>query len=168
MFAVIETGGKQYKVAKDQIIKVEKLAGEAGDKIVLDRVLLIDDGKSVRLGAPLVTGVNVSAEIVEQTRGDKIIVFKKNRRKNYRRKRGHRQLLTALRILEIGAAKKSTPKKAVKPKADAPDDKPKAKAVAKPKAEAKGPKAATKALAKKATTKKAPAKKPAAKAKKET
>jgi large subunit ribosomal protein L21 len=145
MFAVIKTGGKQYRVAKDDIIKVEKLDGDAGAKLTLGEVLMVGDDKGVKLGTPLVDGASVSAEVVEQTRGDKIIVFKKKRRHNYRRKKGHRQDLTVLKITGISAAKK---KAAAKPKPEAP--KPEAKVAAKPETEAKAteakaePKAAAK------------------------
>src|SRR5439155_2114089 len=104
MFAVIRTGGKQYKVAPDDVIAVEKLAGEPGATIELADVLMIGDGVKVSAGNPLVTGASVSATLVEQRRGDKIIVFKKKRRQNYRRKNGHRQLQSVLRITEIHAA----------------------------------------------------------------
>ncbi|MEX2649874.1 MAG: 50S ribosomal protein L21 [Alphaproteobacteria bacterium] len=104
MFAVIETGGKQYRVAKDDVIKVEKLPGEAGGSVAFDRVLMVGEGSAVKVGAPTVAGAKVTAEIVEQTRADKIIVFKKIRRKNHRRKNGHRQHQTVLRIVDIVAA----------------------------------------------------------------
>lgn len=121
MFAVIKTGGKQYKVAKDDVIKVERLAGEAGDSIQLDQVLAItgDDG-ALTVGAPVVEGAVVSATVLEQARADKIVVFKKKRRQNYRRKAGHRQDLTVLRITDIVAkgAKKAAPKKAAAEKTE--------------------------------------------------
>ena len=101
MFAVIRTGGKQYKVAKDDVISVEKLTGEPGAVIELSEVLMIGEGAEVTTGTPLLAGASVSATVVEQTRGPKIIVFKKKRRHNYRRKNGHRQLQTVLRIAEI-------------------------------------------------------------------
>ena len=103
MFAVIRTGGKQYKVAKDDVIAVEKLAGEPGATIELGEVLMVGDGAEVSTGTPLRRGASVSAELVEQRRADKIIVFKKKRRHNYRRKNGHRQHQTVLRITEIRA-----------------------------------------------------------------
>lgn len=99
MFAVIQTGGKQYRVAKDDVIRVEKLAGKEGDNIVLDQVLMVND----KVGAPLVSGAKVTAKVVAQARGEKIIVFKKRRRQNSRRKNGHRQDLTILRITDIAA-----------------------------------------------------------------
>ena len=101
MFAVIRTGGKQYKVAKDDLIVVEKLAGEPGATIELGEVLMLGDGATVSAGTPLVSGATVSATLVEQRRADKIIVFKKKRRHNYRRKNGHRQYQSVLRIDEI-------------------------------------------------------------------
>lgn len=101
MFAVIKTGGKQYKVAKDDVIEVEKIDLEAGKAVELGNVLMLSDGGTVEVGAPFLAGAKVSAEVVEQTRGDKIIVFKKKRRKNYRRKKGHRQDLTVLKITAI-------------------------------------------------------------------
>tara|TARA_R110002110_G_scaffold5084_10_gene25919 strand:+ start:181 stop:720 length:540 start_codon:yes stop_codon:yes gene_type:complete len=163
MFAVIKTGGKQYKVAKDDVIKVERLAGEAGDNVQLDQVLAIsgDDG-ALSLGAPLVEGAIVSATLLEQARADKIVVFKKKRRQNYRRKAGHRQDLTVLRITDIAAkgAKKAAPKKVAEPKAET--------AVKTEKAEDAPKKAAPKKAApKKAAPKKAAPKKAAA-PKKET
>ncbi len=100
MFAVIKTGGKQYKVAKNDVIVVEKLAGEAGETVTLDEVLMVGD----KIGAPTVAGASVSATVVDQTKGDKVIVFKKKRRQNYRRKKGHRQQLTVLRITDIAGA----------------------------------------------------------------
>jgi large subunit ribosomal protein L21 len=104
MFAVIRTGGKQYKVAKDDVISVEKLAGEPGAAIELAEVLMIGEGAEVATGTPLLEGALVSATVVEQSRAPKIIVFKKQRRKNYRRKKGHRQHQTVLRITEIRGA----------------------------------------------------------------
>ena len=104
MFAVIKTGGKQYRVAENDIIKVEKLTGEAGNTLSIDEVLMVGNGSDVTVGSPMVAGAKVSAEILEQGRGDKIIVFKKKRRQNYRRKKGHRQDLTVLRITGISAA----------------------------------------------------------------
>ena len=103
MFAVIRTGGKQYKVALQDVIAVERLDGEPGATIDLGEVLMVGDGAIVATGTPLVAGASVSAELVEQRRADKIIVFKKKRRHNYRRKNGHRQHQTVLRITEIRA-----------------------------------------------------------------
>jgi large subunit ribosomal protein L21 len=103
MFAVIRTGGKQYKVAEGDVIAVEKLLGEPGSSIALDEVLMVGEGADAKTGAPLVVGASVSAELVEHRRADKIIVFKKKRRHNYRRKNGHRQHQTVLRITGISA-----------------------------------------------------------------
>ncbi|MGQ0663512.1 MAG: 50S ribosomal protein L21 [Pseudomonadota bacterium] len=103
MYAVIRTGGKQYKVAKDDVIVVEKLAGDAGSTIEFADVLMVGDGERRTVGAPLVAGARVTATVLEQGRGEKIIVFKKKRRKNYRRKKGHRQLETVVRIAGIDA-----------------------------------------------------------------
>jgi large subunit ribosomal protein L21 len=100
MYAVIKTGGKQYRVAADDVLTVEKLAGEPGAKIEFGEVLMLG-GDSPKIGAPLVSGALVMAEVVEQTRGPKVIAFKKRRRKNSRRKRGHRQDLTTVKITEI-------------------------------------------------------------------
>ena len=103
MYAVIKTGGKQYKVANGDVILVEKLESEAGASITLE-VLMIGDGANITVGAPTVKGASVAAEVVDQVKADKVIIFKKNRRHNYRRKRGHRQKLTALKITGINAA----------------------------------------------------------------
>lgn len=117
MFAVIKTGGKQYKVAANDLVRVEKLAGEAGDAVAFENVLMVGNGTEVTLGAPLVEGALVAGEVVEQFRDKKVIIFKKKRRQHYRRKNGHRQELTLVRITEIltGGAKPSG-KKAVAPK----------------------------------------------------
>jgi len=101
MFAVIKTGGKQYKVAADNKITVMALPGEAGARIVFDEVLAVFDGATNHVGAPRVEGASVVGEIVEQTRGPKVIAFKKRRRKNSKRKRGHRQDLTIVRVTDI-------------------------------------------------------------------
>ena len=115
MFAVVRTGGKQYRVAAGDKISVEKLAGEAGDTITLDDVLLAGDGADIKDAK----GLTVSAEIVAQTRGEKVIVFKKRRRHNYRRRNGHRQSLTILKIVSIGG---EAPKKKAAAKKAAPAD----------------------------------------------
>jgi len=101
-YAVIKTGGKQYRVKSGDVINVEKLDGEAGDPVKLEEVLMLG-GDDVKVGAPLIEGASVDAEIVEQTRAPKIIVFKKRRRQNYRRKKGHRQEMTTLKINTINA-----------------------------------------------------------------
>lgn len=119
MYAVIHTGGKQYRVAKNDVIEVEKLPGEAGETIDIGEVLMLGDGPEATIGAPLVDGARVRATILEQMRGPKIIVFKKKRRKNYRRKKGHRQDLTVLRINDIVAAEIEPVKAKAKPAAKA-------------------------------------------------
>jgi large subunit ribosomal protein L21 len=104
MYAVIKTGGKQYRVAKDDVLTVEKIAGDKGGKLEFTDVLMVGGGDGApKLGSPLVSGAKVVAEVVEQTRGPKLIAFKKRRRKNSRRKRGHRQDLTKIRITAITA-----------------------------------------------------------------
>jgi large subunit ribosomal protein L21 len=104
MFAVIKTGGKQYRVAANEQITVMSLAGEAGEFVTFSDVLLIENGAATQFGSPFVAGASVKAEIVEQSRGPKVISFKKRRRKNSKRKRGHRQDLTIVRITEVVAA----------------------------------------------------------------
>jgi large subunit ribosomal protein L21 len=103
MYAVISTGGKQYQVAQGERIRVEKLSGAVGDTVEIDEVLLVSDGEEVKVGQPMVEGAKVLARIIEQDRAKKIVVFKKKRRKGYRRKQGHRQPFTALEIQEISA-----------------------------------------------------------------
>jgi large subunit ribosomal protein L21 len=103
MYAVIQTGGKQYRVAEGETLRVEKLAVSAGEKLTFDSLLFADDGGNVRVGQPLVNGVKVEAEVLEQGLGKKIIIFKYKRRKSYRRKQGHRQPYTALKITAIKA-----------------------------------------------------------------
>ena len=117
MFAVIKTGGKQYRVAADDLLKVEKIKGEPGEIVQFGEVLVVG-GELATLGTPTVEGASVAAEVVEQGRGPKVIAFKKRRRKNSRRKRGHRQEFTLVRITEIltGGAKPSKGKAAAKPK----------------------------------------------------
>ena len=105
MFAVVKTGGKQYRVEKDTVFAVEKLDANPGDKITLDQVLMFGDEKTSTVGAPLVAGASVQAEIVDQKRSNKVIVFKKKRRQNYRRKHGHRQAQTVLKVTGINAPK---------------------------------------------------------------
>ncbi|MFT5439811.1 MAG: large subunit ribosomal protein L21 [Alphaproteobacteria bacterium] len=160
MYAVVKTGGKQYRVAQDDIILVEKLVVEPGAAIELDQVLMLDDGKATTIGTPLVEGARVAATVIDQTRGDKIIVFKKKRRKDYKRTRGHRQDITVLRITEILAkGQKASAKAAEKPAESAPAETP-AEETAAPAVETSVP---VEAAAKKAPAKKAPAKKAAAK-----
>ena len=102
MFAVIRTGGKQYRVAKDDVLDVELIDGEAGKSVTFGEVLMLG-GDKPKSGAPLIGGASVTAEIVAQIRADKVAAFKKKRRKNTHRKRGHRQHLTTVRITEISA-----------------------------------------------------------------
>lgn len=101
MYAVIRTGGKQYRVAKDDVVFVEKLPAEAGASVTLDDVLMIGEGSDIKTGTPLLAGAKVTAKVLEQKLDDKVLIFKKKRRHNYRRKNGHRQALTVLRITEI-------------------------------------------------------------------
>ena len=103
MFAVIQTGGKQYKVANGDLIIVEKVDGDAGAKVKFDQVLMCGADSDVSVGVPTVKGASVSGEIIEQRKGDKVIIFKKKRRQTYRRKRGHRQLESVVRITDIKA-----------------------------------------------------------------
>ena len=100
-YAVIETGGKQYRVKPNDVLKVEHLEVEAGASVELDRVLAVSDGQALKVGQPLVAGAKVTATVVEQTLGDKVINFKKRRRKGYHRKVGHRQELTVLKVAGI-------------------------------------------------------------------
>lgn len=163
MFAIVRTGGKQYRVAAGDKIVVEKLAGNAGDSVTLDDVLLAGDGGELKS----TDGLTVAAEIVAQAKADKVTVFKKKRRHNYRRKRGHRQQLTILKIVSIGgkrAEKKAAPKaEAEKPAKGGAETPAEAKAEA-PKKVAATKKAADKPAAKgdAAPAKKASTKKPAA------
>lgn len=174
MFAVIQTGGKQYKVASNDTLKVEKLAGEPGDKVTLE-VIAVGNDKQVAVGATALSGATVTAEILSHGRNDKVIIFKKKRRQNYRRTKGHRQQYTALFISEIAdakgnksaadAAKKPQPKKVAEPavKKAAVKAAPKAE-TAKPAAKKAAPKKeAAKPAAKATAEKPAAAKKPAAK-----
>lgn len=103
MYAVVATGGKQYRVEEGEVLRVEKLAGEVGDEVALDQVLMIGGAEEVKIGQPVVTGALVKANIVEQAKSKKIIVFKYKRRKRYRRKQGHRQQYTAIKITAIEA-----------------------------------------------------------------
>lgn len=154
MFAIIKTGGKQYKVAANDIIKVEKLEKNPGERVEFTDVLLMGNKEDVKFGAPLVPNTRVCGTVLDQIRDDKVIIFKKNRRHNYRRKNGHRQYLTVIRITDIlpeGA--KPSPQKAG---AKAPSASPK-KAEAPSKKAA--PTAASDTKAAKASANKAPKKK---------
>lgn len=170
MYAIVEIAGQQFKVAKDQQIFVHRLDEKEGSKVDFDRVLLIDNNGKVNVGAPVIEGATVSAKVLEHMKGDKVIVFKKKRRKGYQKTQGHRQYMTSIEITGIsekGGAKKAAPKKAEKPAAKAEtkkaDEKP-AKKEAAPKKESK-PKAEAKPAAKKKADKK-PAAKPKADEKK--
>ena len=103
MYAIVKTGGKQYKVAENDVIDVEKIAAQAGETVTLSEVLLVAGDGEPKVGAPLVQGASVTAEVVDQFKGDKVLIFKKKRRHNYRRKKGHRQQLTKLRVTGITA-----------------------------------------------------------------
>jgi len=150
MYAVIATGGKQYRVQKNDVIDIERVDGEKGKKVTFDEVLLIGEGAEIECGNPLVKSATVSAEIVEQFRGKKLTVFKMKRRKGYRKKHGHRQELTKVKIADISSGSKT--KKEDAPKKDEPK-----------KTEAKKEKAETKVVSKKAEPKKTAAKKTAEK-----
>ena len=153
MFAVIRSGGKQYKVAQNEVIVVERMAGEPGPSVDLGDVLIVGDGTKTTVGKPNVEGAKVRATVVEHARADKIKVFKRKRRKGYRRTAGHRQLTTVLRISEITAPGMKPAKQAVAAKPQAavkPQTAAKPKAAAKPKSEAKAaarPEAEAKAAA---------------------
>lgn len=147
MFAVVKTGGKQYRVAKDDKILVESIKAEEGATVSLDEVMMIGENGSVTVGTPLVKDAVVSAEVVSQTRGPKIIIFRRKRRKNHRRTQGHRQDLTLLKITGISL-----------------DGKPKAAKTAAAKSDDAAPKAAKKTAAKKTAAKKAAPKAAAKKA----
>ena len=160
MYALVKTGGKQYRVSKDDTILVERIAGEEGSQVILDDIVMLGDGDKVTIGTPRVEGAAVSATLVSQTRGPKIIIFRRKRRKNHRRTMGHRQDLTLLKITAVSAdgkglakpaAKKAAPAKVAAPKADAKAAPKKAapKAAAPKKAAAAKKKAAPKAAAKK-------------------
>jgi large subunit ribosomal protein L21 len=101
MYAVIQTGGKQYRVSAGEKLKIERIAGDVGQEIVLDQVLLVADGEALKLGAPLVAGARVKARVLKHGRGEKVRIFKLNRRKHYRRTQGHRQNYTEIEILGI-------------------------------------------------------------------
>ena len=154
MYAIVEIAGQQFKVAKDQKVYVHRLKEEEGKKVSFHNVLLLEDGKNITIGAPAIDGAAVEAKIVKHLKGDKVIVFKKKRRKGYQKKNGHRQYLTEIHIEGIVAkgAKKEAPKKEVA-KATPKKAAPKAKVEA-PKVKAAAPKTTT---AKKAAPKKAAA-----------
>lgn len=150
MYAIVEMAGQQFKVAKDQKVYVHRLQTEEGKKVTFDNVLLLDDGKNITIGAPAIDGATVEAKVIKHLRGDKVIVFKKKRRKGYSKKNGHRQSLTEIVIESIVAkgAKKTESKKEAKPSKEKADGKAAAVEVS----------VASKAKAEKATPKKAAAK----------
>ena len=159
MYAIVEIAGQQFKVEKDQQVYVHRLEAKEGSKVEFDNVLLIDNGGKIAVGAPAIKGAKVTAKVLQHLKGDKVIVFKKKRRKGYKVKNGHRQYMSQIQIEKIdekGAKKAAAPKKEAAPKAEAKAE-PKAKKEAAPKAETK------KAAPKKAAAPKAEAKKPAAK-----
>jgi large subunit ribosomal protein L21 len=157
MYALVKTGGKQYRVSKDDTILVERIAAEEGAEVILYDIVMLGDGDKVTIGNPKVEGAAVSATVVRQTRGPKIIIFRRKRRKNHRRTQGHRQDLTLLKINDIAEdAKKLAPAKPIAKKAAPKMD----NAAKKPSAEKPS---AKKAAAKKAASKTTAAKKPATK-----
>ena len=169
MYAVVNSGGKQYKVQKGEVLRVEKLSGDVGSSVTFDRVLMFSDGESVSIGQPLLDGVSVEGHIVEQGKAKKIIVFKYKRRKRFRRKKGHRQEFTAILIDSINA-KGTKAAKGAEPKAEAKEPEVKKAAPKEAAAKKEAPKKETaikaetkKAAPKKETVKKAPAKKAAPK-----
>jgi large subunit ribosomal protein L21 len=152
MYAIVEIAGQQFKVAKDQKLFVHRLADKEGAKVSFDKVYLLDDGKKVTLGAPAITGASVEAKVIGHLKGDKVIVFKKKRRKGYRVKNGHRQALTELMVEKIMAS--GAKPAAAKPKAEKASVPAKAAAAKKAPAKAEDkPKAAKAAPAKKAPAK---------------
>lgn len=120
MYAIVEIGGKQYQVSKDDTLYIPRQKAEANDKLTFDKVLLVNDGKSVTVGTPTVEGAAVSATVLDQVKADKVLVFKKKRRKRYKVKNGHRQPYTQIKIDSVGKAKatKAAAKKKVEPKAE--------------------------------------------------
>ncbi len=147
MYAVIKTGGKQYKVAAGDYLKVEKLDGDVGSKLVIDKILMLADGDDVTIGSPLVDGAKVNATVLSHGKGDKVMIFKFSRRKHYRKTQGHRQSYTEIQIDDING--KGAAKVAAKPAAS------KKTAAAKPLAATAKPAAAQKPAAKKAAEKSA-------------
>jgi large subunit ribosomal protein L21 len=129
MYAIVEIAGQQFKVAKDQKVYVHRLQGEAGSKVTFDNVLLLDNAGNVTIGAPAIEGASVTAQILSHLKGDKVIVFKKKRRKGFKKKNGHRQYLSEIQIESIATAgekksekKEDAPKKEASPKADVKEE----------------------------------------------
>ncbi len=156
MYAVVKTGGKQYRVSKNDTILVERLSAKEGDQIILNDVVMLDNGNKVTIGTPCVHGAGVSATVVRQTRGPKIIIFRRKRRKNHRRTQGHRQDLTLLKINEV--AEDASSLKTEKPRVKKDQKKAPTRKKAAPKAAS-----ANKSVAKKLGTKTSAVKKPAIK-----
>ncbi|WP_152286956.1 50S ribosomal protein L21 [Flavicella marina] len=161
MYAIVEIAGQQFKVAKDQKVYVHRLQSEEGSKVTFDNVLLVGEGENITIGAPAIEGAKVTAKVLGHLKGDKVIVFKKKRRKGYKKKNGHRQFLTEIQIdgIAVGGAKK---KAAAKKEAATEEAAPKKAAAKKAPAKKAAPKkeaAEKKAPAKKAAPKKAAAKK---------
>lgn len=173
MYAIVEIAGQQFKVEKDQHVFVHRLEDKEGSKVEFDKVLLIDNNGKVNVGAPVISGAKVTAKVLSHEKGDKVIVFKKKRRKGYKVKNGHRQSFSKIEIQSIVEKAKATAKKTATKDSSTNAPKAKATAAAKPKAtkKASAPKAAAKTTAKaakpkataKSTAKKPAAKKPAAK-----
>jgi large subunit ribosomal protein L21 len=171
MFAVIRSGGRQYRVAANDVIEIDRISGDVGDQVDFDQVLVLGGEGGTTVGSPVVAGASVAGEVIEHRRGAKVIAFKMRRRKNSRRTRGHRQHYTLVRITDILTDGKKAPKKAAKPKPEAkpepkvaaePKAEPRRKPEAKPKTEAKPAKAEVKAKPAKAEAKeKKPPKAPA-------
>ena len=167
MYAVVKTGGKQYRVTKNDTILVEKLDADEGQTVTLSDVMLLGDGDKVTVGTPVVADASVEAQVVSQTRGPKIIIFRRKRRKNHRRTQGHRQDLTLLKITDINTSgRKAAPTKKAAAEAEAkpaakkeaaPAKKTAAKAKSKPAVKKEAKPAVKKAAAKKTTAKKATA-----------
>jgi large subunit ribosomal protein L21 len=162
MFAVIRTGGKQYKVAKNDVLEIERLPGESGAILEFAEVLMVGDAGKTVVGKPLVAGATVAAALLDQVKGDKVLIFKKKRRHNYRRKRGHRQPLSLIRVMEILTDGRKADHAALAAEAAKakPEAAPKTAKPKKPTAKKAAAPAAKRAKAAK------PAKKPAAKGKK--
>jgi large subunit ribosomal protein L21 len=137
MYAIVEIAGQQFKVSKDLKVYVHRLANEEGSKVSFDKVLLLDDNGSITLGAPAIEGASVEAKVLQHLKGDKVIIFKKKRRKGYKKRNGHRQYLTQILIEGITAtgAKKAAPKKEAAPKAETDEVVAAPKKAAAPKAE---------------------------------
>ncbi len=163
MYAIVEIAGQQFKVTKDQQLYVHRLENKEGSKVTFDRVLLIDNDGKVNVGAPAISGATVTAKVVEHLKGDKVIVFKKKRRKGYAVKNGHRQYLTSIVIDSISEKGGKAAPKAKATKEEAPAEKAAAKKPAAKKEAAPKKDAETKTAAKKPAAKKPAAKKPAAK-----